>query len=316
MRLAFLGNDPWSVPPLEAMAASDHDVALVITNPPRPAGRGSRLTPTAVADAARRLRLRLTEVEGVNDGPGWTALADAAPDVLVVVAYGQLLVARVLALAPYGAVNLHLSLLPRWRGATPVQHALLAGDPISGATVMRMDAGLDTGPILARSEEPVRHDDDAGSLGMRLAAVGGDILRRALDDLQAGRASEQAQDDTGATMAPKLSAEDRRIDWSAAAADVVRRVRAFAPTPGAATTFRGGPLKVLAAQVRVLDPVPEVDAPLEGPPGALAEGSDAPIVRTAAGDVLLLEVAPAGRNRMSGADWARGARIRPGERLG
>ena len=155
MRLAFLGNDPWSVPPLEALSASNHDVVLVITNPPRPAGRGSRLRPTTVADAARRLGRELVETEGVNVGPGFAALTQIVPDVLVVVAYGELLAPGVMALPPHGAVNLHFSLLPRWRGASPVQRALLAGDPTTGVTVMRMDAGLDTGPILVQQEESV-----------------------------------------------------------------------------------------------------------------------------------------------------------------
>ena len=316
MRLAFLGNDPWSVPPLEAMAASDHEVALVITNPPRPAGRGSRLRPTAVADAARVLGLRLKEVAGVNGGEGLTSLRDAAPDVLVVVAYGELLAPSVLAIAPQGALNLHLSLLPRWRGAAPVQHALLAGDATTGVTVMRMDAGLDTGPILAQEEERVREDDDAGSLGVRLAEHGGRLLTQALDDLEMGRAEAREQDAAAATFAPKLTAEDRRIDWSTEAQEVVRRVRALAPTPGATTSFRGEPLKLLSTEVRYVDFVPEFQPPPVGSLSEMWDGSGAPLVETTHGLVLLREVAPAGRRRMPAADWARGARIQPGERLG
>lgn len=316
MRLAFLGNDPWSVPPLEAMAASDHEVALVITNPPRPAGRGSRLRPTAVADAARVLELQLKEVAGVNVGEGLTSLREAAPDVLVVVAYGELLAPSVLALAPRGALNLHLSLLPRWRGAAPVQHALLVGDATTGVTVMRMDAGLDTGPILAQEEEPVREDDDAGSLGVRLAEHGGRLLTQVLDDLEMGRADAREQDATAATLAPKLTAEDRRIDWSTEAQAVVRRVRALAPTPGATTSFRGQPLKILAARASLLDAIDEPMPTEAGSIGLLPHGSGALFVSTSNGLVLLQEVAPAGRKRMPAADWARGARIQPGERLG
>ena len=316
MRLAFLGNDPWSVPPLEAMAASDHDVAVVITNPPRPAGRGSRLRPTAVANAARVLGLRLNEVAGVNVGDGLTSLRETAPDVLVVVAYGELLAPSVLALAPQGALNLHLSLLPRWRGAAPVQYALLMGDATTGVTVMRMDAGLDTGPILAQEEERVREDDDAGSLGVRLAGHGGRLLTQVLDDLEMGRAEAREQDAAAATFAPKLAAEDRRIDWSTEAKAVVRRVRALAPTPGATSIFRGQPLKLLGAEVRYVDLVPEYQPPPVGSLSEVSDGSGAPLVRTPDGFVLLREVAPAGRKRMPAVDWAHGARIQPGERLG
>jgi methionyl-tRNA formyltransferase len=315
MRLAFLGNDPWSVPPLEALVSSAHDVAAVITNPPRPAGRGSRLTPTAVADAARALDLPLVEVEGVNAGLGLANLRETAPDVLVVVAYGELLSPAVLSLAPQGALNLHFSLLPRWRGAAPVQHALLMGDTTTGVTVMRMDAGLDTGPILAQAEQTVRDDDDAGSLGMRLAELGGRSLGSTLDDLEAGRTVERAQDEALATFAPKLTAPDRQIDWSADAAAVVRRIRALAPNPGATTTFRDEPLKIFAAQARSLDVIP-LPVPLQGSLMVEPDSFAGPRVQTHAGPVLLVEVGPAGRKRMPAADWARGARIQPGERLG
>jgi len=316
MRLAFLGNDPWSVPPLEALAAGDHEIVLVVTNPPRPAGRGARLTPTAIAEASRRLGLPLAEAEGVNAGPGLAALEEAAPDVLVVVAYGELLAPSSLALAPHGAVNLHFSLLPRWRGASPVQHALLAGDVTTGVTVMRMDAGLDTGPILAQQEETVLEGEDAGSLGMRLAEHGGRLLPQVLEAVGMGREEAREQDAAGATLAPKLTAQDRRIDWSNEAGAVVRRVRAFAPTPGATTIFRGEPLKVLGAEVRQLDAAPGVRPHPVGTLGEMHDGSDAPLVTTPNGHVLLVEVAPAGRKRMPAADWARGARIRSGERLG
>jgi methionyl-tRNA formyltransferase len=313
MRIAFLGNDPWSVPSLEALAARGHDVALVVTNPPRPAGRGSRLTPTAVAESARALDLRLEEVEGVQAGAGLASLRAAAPEVLVVVAYGALLGPPVLTLAPQGAVNVHFSLLPRWRGAAPVQHALLQGDTTTGVSVMQMDAGLDTGPILAQTQEQVGRDDDAGSLGGRLAAVGGTLLATVLDDLATKRARARDQDAAAATTAPKLKAEDRVIDWSEDSRTVVRRIRAFGPAPGVTTSFRGEPIKVLRAEEYHLDPVPEAGPSPSGSLLVLADGS--PLVRTAAGDVLLGVVAPAGRRHMAAADWARGVRIRPGERL-
>ncbi len=315
-RVAFCGNDPWSVPSLEAIAGDpDLEVALVLTNPAKPAGRGGDLRPTAVADAARRSGLPLAEVEGVREPPGLGLLHAARPDALVVVAYGELLSAEVLRLAPRGAVNLHFSLLPRWRGAAPVAHALMAGDERTGVTVMRMDEGLDTGPILAQLEEEVRTEDDAGTLGARLAALGARLLVGVLRTLPEGGPPERRQDDALATRAPRWGPEDRVIDWAMPAAAIVRRVRALSPEPGATTTFRGQGLKIAAvgiahdAQGRRQD-----DAPA---PGVILTSDDRGVlVGVKDGGVRLLEVAPAGRKRMAAADWARGARFTPGERLG
>ena len=232
VRATFLGNDPWSVPTLERLQQSpDVDVVLVVTNPPRPAGRGSNLTSTTVADAARRLGLQLEEIATTRDAAFPVRLASLAPDVSVVVAYGELLSVDVLNTPRLGSVNLHLSLLPRWRGASPVQHAILAGDAVTGVTVIRMDEGMDTGNVLARRDEPVRSDDDAGSLGARLASLGADLVAEVLPALATGEFDGDPQ--TGeATFAPKLGPGDRRIDWHQPAEVVVRRVRAFAPDPG------------------------------------------------------------------------------------
>jgi methionyl-tRNA formyltransferase len=312
LRVAFLGNDPWSVPPLEAIAGEPElEVGLVVTNPARPAGRGSVPRATAVAETARALHLSLVEADGVREGPGLDALRRARPDVLVVVAYGELLSREVLELAPHGALNLHFSLLPRWRGASPVQHAILTGDERTGVTVMRMDEGLDTGPILNQLEEDVRPEDDAGSLGLRLARLGAivlvGVLRRLTDELLPAR----TQDEGAATWAPRLGPEDRALSWTEEPQGIARRVRALAPEPGATTTFRGEPLKVFAAAVA------HDDVARDAEPGELmtADGRGV-LVRAGGGGVRLLEVGPAGRRRMAAAAWARGARFVPGERLG
>ena len=309
MRIAFLGNDPWSVPPLEALASDrDSEVALVLTNPPRPAGRGSRLTSTAVAKAAVSLGLPLAEVPGVRAGGGLEALTAARPEILVVVAYGELLTPEVLTLAPRGAVNLHFSSLPRWRGASPVQHAILAGDAVTGVSTMQMDEGLDTGPVLGRRDEPIHDDDDAGTLGARLATIGGVLLVETLGRLAGGAEDPHAQDAAAATSAPKLRPQDRVIDWTQDAGAVDRHVRAFAPEPGATTTFRGERLKVLRG------------APTGGgsdDAGTIMVGDGGEVaIATGEGTYRLGEVAAAGRRRMSATEWARGARLRPGERLG
>jgi methionyl-tRNA formyltransferase len=315
MRVAFLGNDPWSVPTLRALAAADDvDVVLVVTNPPRPAGRGSEPRPTAVADAASADGLPLLEADGVRAGEGFEALRASVPDAIVVVAYWQLLTPEVLAVPPLGAVNVHFSLLPRWRGAAPVQRAILEGDEVTGVSVMLMDRGMDTGPILAAAETPIEADEDAGSLGGRLAELGAPLLVEALRGLQAGTIEPRPQDPSTATYAPKPAPAERVLDWSEDADAIVRRVRAFAPEPGATTTFRGTPLKVLRAEAR-----PNADAPRASRgPGRLATDplDGTPSVEVDAALVRLLEVAPAGRKRMSGAEWARGARFRADERIG
>lgn len=313
MRVVFFGNDLWSVPSLEGIDEADGiDVALVITNPPRPAGRGARLTPTPVANAARERGMLLAEVVGVRDGAGLARIDHARPDALVVVAYGQILPARVLDVPRLGTVNLHLSLLPRWRGAAPVQRAILEGDDVSGVSVMLLDEGLDTGPVLARLEEPILPGEDAGALGERLARLGAPVLVEQLRALEAGTAVSVPQDDATATYAERPRPEERVIDWGHAAESIVRRVRAFAPTPGATTTFRDAPFKVLRAAARGAGDAHEGNAS----PGEIRVGHDGvPVVAASAGDVALLEVAPAGRARMPGPDWARGARLQRGERF-
>jgi methionyl-tRNA formyltransferase len=315
MRIAFLGNDAWSVAPLQALAdAPDIDIDLVLTNPPRPAGRGSRLTPTAVADAARSMDLPVREVDRIRDGEGFDALDSLEPDAIVVVAYGEILTPDVLDIPRLGAVNLHFSLLPRWRGAAPVQRAILEGDETTGVTVMLMDEAMDTGPTLAAVETAIDPEEDAGSLGSRLAELGSPVLVEALRGLNEGTVEPRSQDHTAATYAPKLLPEERTIAWRQPGDAIARKVRAFAPDPGAVTTFRQGRLKVLVAQAhtessgRML-----ADAP---GPGAILGGDGNPRVQAWPGIVELVEVAPAGRRRMSGEGWAHGARFEPLERLG
>jgi methionyl-tRNA formyltransferase len=308
MRAVFLGNAPWSVPSLEALADSDHEVAAVITRDPRPAGRGERPRPTSVAEAARRLGLPLVETPSAVRDEGLEALRTAAPEVLVVVAYGEILPPEVLGLPRVAPVNVHLSLLPALRGADPVRRAILEGLETTGVTTMRMDEGLDTGPILLQVQEPIRADDDAGSLGERLAGIGGRLLVQTLDGLEARTMEERPQDHGAATTAPKLKAEEEWIDWSRPAEEVVRWVRALSPEPGARTRFRGHLLKVLRATVGERD---------GGSPGSVVEASrDRLVIAAGEGSVELDLVVPEGRKPMSGAAFARGRQPEPGERLG
>ena len=312
MRITFLGNAPSSVASLEAVASSSHEISLVATRVARPAGRGSALVRTPVAETAERLGLPLVETETVKGGGGFTALRASEPDVLAVVAYGEILPAEVLAVPAVAPVNVHFSLLPKLRGAAPVQRAIMEGARATGVTTIRMDAGMDTGPILLQAEEPIRDDDDAGSLGERLAALGGRLLVETLDGLERGAIEEQPQDDVAATYAPKVKADDRVINWHLPAKGIARLIRAMAPEPTAQTTFRGKILKVFRASV----PGDSLDGPT-GNPGEIVEASKEGLAVATGGGVLWLEeLAPEGRKRMSGADFVRGYRPEAGEILG
>jgi len=289
----------------------------VVTNPPRPAGRGSKLRPTAVADAARAMGLDVLEVPGVRSGDGFDALDRLEPDALVVVAYGEILSPEVLDIPRLGAVNVHFSMLPRWRGAAPVQHAILAGDEVTGVTVMLMDEGMDTGPILATEETRIEPDEDAGALGERLSELGGPLLVAALRGLEDGSVEPRSQDHAAATLAPKLKPGDRTIEWTQRSEAIVRKVRALAPDPAATTTFRQLALKVLRAADRGAHGH-QLSAPREHGSGSAQITPNAGVIVHAGfhSSVELLEVAPAGRKRMTAAEWARGARIQAGERFG
>jgi methionyl-tRNA formyltransferase len=307
LRVAFLGNDAWSVPSLRALAESPHEIAIVITAAPKPAGRGNELTPTLVAEAAMLLDLPLAEVVTVKTGAGFKDLAASMPDVIAVVAYGEILPATVLHVPTIAPVNLHFSLLPRLRGATPVQTALLLGHDVTGVSTIVMDRGLDTGPVILQREEPIGPADDAGTLGARLAAIGAEVLVESIDMLGAGPVAPRPQDHSLATFAPKFAPHERVLDWSNPAGLLVNLVRALSPEPAATTMFRDESVKVFRAEA--------VDA--EGEPGRIVDVSrDGIVVATADGGFRPLELAPASRKRMSGADFVNGFHPETGERLG
>jgi methionyl-tRNA formyltransferase len=306
VRVVFLGNDTRSVPSLRSLADSRHEVALVVTRVPRPAGRGGRLRPTPVAEESRVLGLPLAEVETVKRGSGLEVVRAAEPDVLVVVAYGEILSKDLLEIPRAAPVNVHFSLLPALRGPDPVRRAILDGVDVTGVTTIRMDESADTGPILLQKEEPIRDTDDAGSLGARLAELGGGLLVQTLDRLEAGDLHERPQDDAAATMASKVRPDEEWIDWSEDAGRVWLRVRALAPDPGARTGFRDRVLKVLRARAGLGT----------GEPGTIvAVSKDGLGVAAANGVLFLEEVLPEGRNRMSGSEFVRGYRPEVGERL-
>jgi len=305
IRIAYLGNTPASAIVLRRVAAAEAvAVELVLTRPPRPERRGSGSRPTEVARAARDLGLPLVEVDRAASPEGLAALRGPRPDALAVVAVGELLPPEVLSIGALGAVNVHFSLLPRWRGAAPVARAILAGDDVTGVTTMRMDQGLDTGPILEQRSRPIGDRENAGALEGALAELGGELLAETLERLEAIEPSPQ--DDSGATLAPKLTSGDRPLDWRRPAVELARRVRALSPSPGALVRFRDEWMKVLEAR-------PSAEPGSPGVVGGVA--GDAVTVGTGDGTLLVDRVVPEGRRAMSGAAWARGARPSEGERL-
>ena len=305
MRIVFLGTPDVAVPSLQALLdADDVEVAAVITNPDRPKGRSRTPQPPPVKVAA--------EAGGV---PVWQParprevlddLHALAPDACAVVAYGALLPRDVLDAGGAGFVNLHFSLLPRWRGAAPVQHALRAGDTVTGVTTFVLDEGMDTGDVLRRVEVDVDPDEDAGTLLDRLADLGGPVLVDSLRDLVGG-ATPTPQPAEGATLAPKITGDDTALDFRATARQVVDLVRSASPVPGTHTTFEGRRFKVYRAVV----------ADGTGEPGELvAVDGDGPVVACGDGAVRLLTVQPEGKPRMDAGAWANGARPEVGARFG
>ena len=249
MRIVFAGTPEFAVPPLAALRASRHQVVGVLTQPDRPAGRGRKLTTSAVKDFALQHGLPIAQPQTLRSAEGRESLADWQPDVLVVVAYGLILPGEVLSMPRFGCLNIHASLLPRWRGAAPIQRAILAGDEYTGVTLMQMDAGLDTGPMLLQRRVAIGADVDSAALHATLAQVGAEALLETLDGLETGTLAAQPQPSSGVTYAAKIDKAEARIDWQHDAIDIARRVRAFRPWPIAETSQRGEQVRIHEAVV-------------------------------------------------------------------
>lgn len=315
--VVFFGTPEFAVPPLEALRAAGLAPALVVSQPGRPAGRRQRLRQPPVARWAGEHGLPLVQPESIDprseSGAELIArLASLDPAVAVVVAFGQIFPAELLELPRLGCVNLHASLLPRHRGAAPIQAAIAAGDETTGVTTMRMDEGLDTGPILLQRETPIGPRERAGELAERLAVLGGELLVETLRALAAGAVEPRAQDDSRATYARRLKKADGRIDWSLSAVAIERQLRAYDPWPGCFTLYEGERLKLLAASV-----VETRDRQAEGEPGSVLEVGEAGlVVACGAASALALErVQRAGRQPVSGRELANGLRLAGGERF-
>ncbi|MFI0983189.1 methionyl-tRNA formyltransferase [Streptomyces sp. NPDC021093] len=307
MKLVFAGTPEVAVPALDALIASRHEVVAVVTRPDAPAGRGRRLVASPVADRAEEAGIEVLKPVKPRDEEFQARLREIGPDCCPVVAYGALLPKSALEIPAHGWVNLHFSLLPAWRGAAPVQHSVMAGDEVTGASTFQIEQGLDSGPVYGVITEDVRPTDTSGDLLTRLAFAGSGLLVATMDGIEDGSLKPVPQPADGISLAPKITVEDAQVDWRAPALRVDRIVRGCTPAPGAWTVFRGERLKLVQA-----GPVAERT---DLAPGELSAGKNNVHVGTGSHAVELLWVQPQGKKPMRAADWARGVRIAPGELL-
>jgi len=308
LNLIFCGTPHFAVPTLDKLVEAGFHIQLVVTQPDRPKGRGLELMPSPIKQRALQLELPITQPEAIKTNDAFRAqLTALKPDAIIVVGYGRIIPQWMLDLPPLGNINLHASLLPKYRGAAPIQWAIARGETVTGVTTMKLNAGLDTGDILLQQEIPIAPNDTAETLAPKLAAVGADLTFETLRGLQTGSVHPRQQDHAQATLAPILKREDGLVDFSRPATEILNRMRGFQPWPGAYSKFRGKNLQIWKAGA-VDRALPLCELKVEG---------DRVLVGCGEGTVIeLLEVQLEGKKRCSAADFIRGHRPRPGERLG
>jgi methionyl-tRNA formyltransferase len=303
VRIVFFGSPDFALPSLESLVAAGHDLALVVSQPARPVGRHAALTDPPVAARAKALGLPVWQPESLKGEEALSRLVSREADLFVVVAYGRILGPRTLAAARLGAVNVHGSILPRWRGASPVQAALLAGDAETGVSIMQMDVGMDTGAVIAEVRTPISSSDDSSVLSARLARMGAELLLEALPPIEAGTAVAVAQPVEGATECPKIRREDGRASWADGAAMLVRKERAFTPWPGLFAFRNGGRVKLVGLS--------RVDG--TGAPGTVLEAGGHLVVACGEGAVAIGALQAEGRRLFPAREFVNGERVVAGE---
>ena len=309
MNLLFCGTPQFAVPTLERLLADQFTIELVITNPDEPAGRGYAPKAPPVKVAAERAGLKVFQPTKLKVPETQAVVSEFRPDAIVVVAYGHIIPNWMIELPRLGCINLHASLLPKYRGAAPIAWAIARGERVTGVTTMKIDAGLDTGDMLLKRELSIEDEDTTETLSAKLSTIGAELMVKTLRGLERGEIQPQAQDASQATLAPMLKKQDGRVDWTLAADEISRRVRAFQPWPVAATTFRGKLLRIWSAR-------PMVTAPRSQDPGAVFEQAGSLLI--ACGDGTWLDVKELqleGRKRVSAREFLNGAHLKPGEKV-
>jgi methionyl-tRNA formyltransferase len=319
MKIVFAGTPEFAVPTLQALHRAGHDIALVVTQPDRPSGRGLNLTPPAVKIAAEELGLPVEQPEKLRGEAGQKILATHQPDAVVIVAYGEIIPGDLLAIPRLGWINLHASLLPRYRGAAPIQWAIVRGEVVTGVTTMQIDEGLDSGPVFLKEEVTIGPEDTTPTLSKKLSPVGAELMVRTLQQLEAGTLQPVPQDQSLATKAPMLKKKHGLLDWNLTAKEIYNRIRGLFPWPGTFTHFRGERLRIW--QARPVEAPREEDVPAQpASPGTLflTKLFGHPRVLVACGVetwLMLEEVQLAGHKRISAGDFANGLHLRAGERF-
>jgi methionyl-tRNA formyltransferase len=311
MNLIFCGTPQFAVPTLERLIAEKFPIQLVITNPDEPRDRGHKVQPSAVKEAALRHGLPIYQPAKLRTEEARNFISQYRPDAIVIVAYGQIVPQWMIDLPPYGCINLHASLLPKYRGAAPIAWAIIRGEKETGVTTMKIDAGMDTGEVLLERREPIHDDDTTETLSQRLSVIGADLMVETLRKLERGEIVPRPQDSRFATLAPRLKKEDGLIDWTRPADEIARRVRGLVPWPGAYTSFRDKQLHIWRAE-----PVPAAGEAAIAPGTLLLDGGRLAVACGAGTMLVLHEVQLEGRKRLGARDFVNGARVQSGEKLG
>lgn len=309
MRILFWGTPEFAVPSLRALDDEGFEIVAVVTQPDRPAGRGRRLKSSAIKQVADDLGIDVLAPESPREADFLERIRELAPDISVVVAYGHILKPEVLAIPRLGSINVHASLLPKLRGAAPINWAIARGDDLTGITIMRMTEGMDAGPIVHQVTEPILPDESAAELSIRLSEIGAEALVEALALLSADAAEEVEQDHAAATLAPKIDRQTARIDWTRPAAEVSCHIRAMDDAPGAWSMLDGEAVKLFRSTVT------DEETTRRASPGTVVQADGGVVVAAGEGSVCIAEVQPPGGRRMRATDWVHGHRIEPGQRF-